>query len=150
MGPISAARGYDCIVQNINLEDQNQILFLLWSLKLPLKIICFTWLLVRDRILTWDHLQSCGFNGPSRCVFCERELEGCRHLFLLCPFAVNIFTHFSKCLGFTFTPHGTVQSFLVHWFNSTAISDSFRYTPVISSGSCGSFVITAFLKMGNL
>ena len=48
----------------------------------------------------------------------------------MCPFVVNIFTHFSICLGFTFCPQSTVHSFLEHWFDSTAISDTYRYTPI--------------------
>ena len=130
MGPISAAKGYDCLVNNNILDVHNQVCLQLWSLKIPLKIICFTWLLVRDRILTWDHLQTRGYYGPSRCVLCEKESEGCGHLFLMCPFVVNIFTHFSICLGFTFSPQRTVHSFLEYWFASTAISDTFRYTPI--------------------
>ena len=55
-----------------------------------------------------------------------RGLHG--HLFIKCPFVVNIFTHFSISLDSTNCPH-TVQSFLKHWFDSTAISDPIRYTP---------------------
>ena len=52
VGPLSAALGYDSLIINNLYEEQNRILALLWSLKLPLKIICFTWLLVKDKILT--------------------------------------------------------------------------------------------------
>ena len=130
VGTLNAARGYDSLIINNFHEEQNRILALLWSLKLPLKIICFTWLLVKDKILTWDHLQSRGFYGPSRCFFCEKDIESCDHMFLLCPFIAKIFTHLSSCLSFTFSPHSSVRSFLSHWFNSFAISESFLYTPV--------------------
>lgn len=131
VGPIRAALGYDCLIQINYFEEQNRLLALLWSLKLPLKLICFTWLLVRDRILTWDHLQSRGYFGPSRCVLCERDIEGCDHLFLLCPFSMKIFKHFSSCLGFSFSPHSSVQTFLSHWFSSNARTVSYLYTPVV-------------------
>ena len=60
VGPISAAKGYGSLFHINNLEEQNLVLISLWTLKISLKLICFCWLLVNDRILTWDHLQSRG------------------------------------------------------------------------------------------
>jgi len=129
-GPISAAKSYECLVKNNIRDVHNQDCIQLWSLKIPLKIICFIWLLDKDRILTWDHLQSRGYYGPSRCVLCKKATEDCGHLFLMCPFVNNIFSHFSIFLGSIICPHSTVHSFLEYWFASTAISDPIRYTPI--------------------
>ena len=100
-------------------------------MKLPLKLLCFTWLLTMDRVLTWDHLQSRGFYGPSRCVFCKNALEDCGHLFMLCPFTKKILQHFSTSLGFPLPIHSSVLSFLSHWINSTSLNATFRFTPVV-------------------
>ena len=72
-GPITAACSYDSLIDIHDEEEQNRDLYMLWYLKLPLKLICFTWLLMKDRILTWDHLQSRGFNGPGLCVLCNGD-----------------------------------------------------------------------------
>ena len=115
MGPISAAKGYDSLSQINNSGEHNLVLNTLWTLKIPSKLICFYWLLVNERILTWDHLQSCGFSGPSRCVLCERNCEDIIHLFLLCPFSVKIFTHFSVSMGFPLPPLSSVQFVGTKW-----------------------------------
>ena len=86
---------------------------------------------MKDRILTWDHLQSRGFNGPGLCVLCNGDSEDCGHLFLRCPFTVHIFTHFVAYLGFTFMPLDNIHSSLIHWFNTHAQSATFLYAPVI-------------------
>ena len=61
VGPISAAKGYDSFFLINNSEVHNLVLDTLWTLNIPSKIICFSWLLVKERLLTWDHLQSRGF-----------------------------------------------------------------------------------------
>ena len=132
VGPLTAAKGYDCIILNSCLEERNPVIDSLWTLNIPTKIACFIWLLVKGRILTWEQLQSRGFHGPSRCVLCERNSENILHLFLVCPFTVNIFSYFATRYGFSFPLFSSVQSFLVHWFSTTARSIVFRYFPLFT------------------
>ena len=101
VGPLSAARGYDSIFLIDNLEEHNSVLDSLWALKILTKLVCFSWLLLNERILTWDHLQTCGYFGPSRCILCERNSEDIRHIFLFCPFTVKILSYFSVHYGFS-------------------------------------------------
>ena len=55
-GVITAATVYDCIV-NTHLHDLGCQLFShLWSCPLPRKIGCFTWLVLNNKIPTWDNL----------------------------------------------------------------------------------------------
>ena len=75
VGPLTAAKGYECIISNSSLEVRNPVTDSLWTLNIPTKIAYFIWLLNKGRILTWEQLQSRGFHGPSRCVLCERILE---------------------------------------------------------------------------
>ena len=64
-GPLSAAEGYSCVISNNCLDLNDQVLKILWTLTIPLKIKCFIWLLIYRKILTSEQLQKRGYNGPS-------------------------------------------------------------------------------------
>ena len=55
-GVLTVAHGYECIVSTNCTTDLSPVLDLLWKLNIPTKIRCFIWLLVRNRVLTWDKL----------------------------------------------------------------------------------------------
>ena len=55
-GSISAKLVYDCIVNSFSPSYGNQLHSLLWSSAIPRKIGCFIWLVLRNKILTWDKL----------------------------------------------------------------------------------------------
>ena len=128
-GSLTASIGYDCTLHAKGYEQQDLALNFLWVLCIPLKIICFIWLLARDRILTWDHLQHKGYQGPSRCILCKKSYEDIPHLFLSCPYSVGIFAHYAAKFGFPLPKHCSVSSLLVHWYNSPLRSTSFRFLP---------------------
>ena len=72
-GEITVALVYD-LISNYYLEPtsyQNNFLELLWSFNIPLKIRCFIWLIVGNRILTWENLMKRGWLGPSLCALCR-------------------------------------------------------------------------------
>lgn len=50
----------------------------------------FSWLVVYGKYLTWDNLCKRGFQGPSVCFLCLKEVETVSHLFFQCPFARTI------------------------------------------------------------
>lgn len=103
------------------------------ELYLPLKIKCFAWISLEDKILTWDNLLKKGFVGPSFCVLCKEGSESIHHLFVDCKIAkevwskvssiYNIFVNwpqeeFGDCLEFW---HVTVPlfrepPFIICWF----------------------------------
>jgi hypothetical protein len=62
----------------------------IWHWKIQLKVKLFIWLVVEGRILTWDSLQSRGWEGPSRCSLCKNGIETISHLFISCPFSVAV------------------------------------------------------------
>jgi zinc-binding in reverse transcriptase len=68
----------------------------LWKLKLPLKVYCFLWLVVQNKILTTDNLSRKGWVGPLSCVFCQVN-ESVNHLFLSCPFMSDFLGAFNIC-----------------------------------------------------
>ena len=151
IGPLIAAEGYDCVFSDSCSEISDPILGFIWTLNIPLKIACFTWLLTRGKILTWDQLQSRGFNGPSRCVLCEGNLEDIHHLF------------------FSSSVHSLCVSSHISWislgahFQFLILSTPFwiiGFTPLreqlhshtcicLFSGVFGSSRITVYLKIGD-
>lgn len=59
----------------------------LWKLRIPLKIKVFSWLAVKNRILTRDNLTHRGWSGSTGCEFCG-SMETIDHLFFFqCPVA---------------------------------------------------------------
>ena len=112
VGSLSVAKGYDCISVNC-FDPLAPMLEFLWHQRIPLKIACFTWLMARGRILTWDQLQKKGFQGPGICILCKRNLEDISHLFLYCPISVRILAYFAAKFGFVTPFHDSVSSLLI-------------------------------------
>ena len=76
-GSITAAMVYDCLVEHLKESDMDtsDVLQVLWKYNIPEKIRCFTWLLIKNKVLTWDQLIKRGFQGPSCCQLCRKEEE---------------------------------------------------------------------------
>lgn len=55
-----------------------------WKLKASTRVTVFTWLMLRNKILTIDNLVKRGWNMPNRCCLCQREEESVTHLFTHC------------------------------------------------------------------
>ena len=62
----------------------------IWRWDAPLKILCFLWLALSGRILTWDVLCKRGFSGPNICLLCMEAAESVDHLFCQCTFSLQI------------------------------------------------------------
>lgn len=71
----------------------------MWRLGVPLKIVRFTWLILHNRILTWDSLMKKGFIGHGRCSLCQLEVKYCLHPFYIFPFSEEIWKHVISLLG---------------------------------------------------
>jgi len=71
-----------------------------WNKHLPLKILCFWWLVLQHAILTWDNLIKRGHSGPGICVLCWDNTEDINHIFVHCSFTRYIWTrleeHFNR------------------------------------------------------
>jgi hypothetical protein len=64
----------------------------LWTWNCPLKLKLFTWLLVENKILTWENLQRRGYNGLGWCVLCNQNWESTFHLFVDCSFVRTVWS----------------------------------------------------------
>ena len=63
-GSITANLIYDSIVYASSPPIGCPLLALVWSGIMPLKISCFIWLTLENKILTWNNLQKRGWIGP--------------------------------------------------------------------------------------
>ena len=83
-GMITAEKMYECIVKT-HLQDPGSRLFTcLWACPLPRKIGCFIWLVLNNKILTWDNLQRKGKIGPGICSLCFANIETVNHISINC------------------------------------------------------------------
>jgi hypothetical protein len=62
------------------------------------KISTFLWLLVQNKILTWDNLRQRGFIGPSIFHLCQQQEETMEHILNQCPFSGLIWDQASQCM----------------------------------------------------
>jgi hypothetical protein len=71
----------------------------LWNWKVPLKLKLFSWLVGKEKILTWEALQRRGWEGPGICLLCKNAPEDLQHLLIHCPFSKEVWyrsiKHFS-------------------------------------------------------
>jgi hypothetical protein len=72
----------------------------LWKLHLPLKLKLFAWLTGKNKLLTWDVLQTRGWVGPSVCPLCKTAPESLSHLLMFCSFSAEVWNRFTNTLIF--------------------------------------------------
>jgi hypothetical protein len=56
----------------------------------PIKIKIVFWLMLENKVLTWENLRRRGWEGPSICSLCLREEETILHIMVCCPFTLEI------------------------------------------------------------
>jgi hypothetical protein len=83
-GQVNAKQAYEVQILMEGGVDSNFWYTDLWQWQIPLKIKLFAWLMLEQKILTWDNLVKRGFVGPSMCVLCGDEGENAKHLFVDC------------------------------------------------------------------
>jgi len=60
----------------------------------------FLWLLVENKLLTWENLQRRGHRGPGICFLWKRSKETTQHLFLDYAFTEDIWVKLKSTLNF--------------------------------------------------
>ena len=91
-GKYSAAAGYFALKAIPWAAPNPSVWRNLWLHPSLPKIDLFCWTLLHNSILTWDNLLKRGWEGPSICPLCVSHEESSIHLFLQCPFALEIWT----------------------------------------------------------
>jgi hypothetical protein len=89
-GQVNAKHAYEVI----SLDDQevttNEWYLNIWNWEMRLKVKLFCWLMIENRILTWDNLIKRGMIGPSRSMLCGEREEFVNHLMVECLFNKEI------------------------------------------------------------
>jgi hypothetical protein len=97
-------------------EEPNYWYVEIWKWQLPLKVKLFIWLLLEQRILTWENLNKRGIFGPSRCVLCGNSEETMSHIFFECSFIKVIWNSILKELKLVSTwEGGQIVECLQNW-----------------------------------
>ena len=87
----------------------------IWSFPALPKIDFFYWTLAHKSILTRDNLTKRGMEGPSRCPLCASDEEMTKHLFLLCPFAQEVWKGVLMLGPDKIELPGNIQDLLRNW-----------------------------------
>ena len=77
-----------------------------WKWNLTLKVLLFCWLLIANKVLTWDSLLRRGFYGTSVCLLCFSDAETATHLMINCPFTKQVWDFVYSSLNLDVTWHG--------------------------------------------
>ena len=62
----------------------------IWKVKIPSKVVFFTWTAVKGNILTLDNLRKRNIYVVNRCCMCRNDWESVDHLLLHCPYSFNL------------------------------------------------------------
>lgn len=62
----------------------------IWKWNLPMKLKCFLWLMLKNKVLTWDNLVKRGRMGPGNCCLWLCYSGSVDHLFVQCSFAEGL------------------------------------------------------------
>ena len=95
-GVVLVALSYDLIVSAHAALSSSKNLLMISKLAIPLKVKCFMWFLLKNRIDSWDTLRRKGWSRPSHWCLCLITEETDNHVFLACSF-VKILLHQLKC-----------------------------------------------------
>lgn len=87
----------------------------LWKVACPLKMILFSWLVFRNRNLTWEVLQKKSWHGPGRCAMCQNAAETNLHMFFQCASSLCIWYELSLSFGFPYLIFSSVQDGFKWW-----------------------------------
>lgn len=87
----------------------------IWKWQVPIKIILFSWLTWRNKILTWDNLMERGHSIPGYCVFCRAASESANHIFFTCPITNTIWECISTALQIPYKRTNNLEGYIMNW-----------------------------------
>ena len=120
---------------------------LLWTKAMPVKISCFIWLSLRNRILTWENLQKKGFHGPGICVLCYSKEETVENLFINCKIWRTVIDHVCDLLNLAvFSPSVSLGEMISDWIGNLPRNSHFSSLPFHMMWIFWKFVTGPFSK----
>jgi hypothetical protein len=88
LGIYTPKAGYKVLSSRGDLGVQRWWWKKVWKFKCPSKSHIFIWLLLNNKVLTWDILQKRNKHGPRRCPMCKENEETNFHLIMSCPYSI--------------------------------------------------------------
>ena len=85
-GMVTANSAYELIVSRNLPLAHHSFYTQIWHFSIPQKIKRFIWLVIKNKVNTWDNLIKRGWSGPNHCSLCKCQLESVFHLFVDCIF----------------------------------------------------------------
>jgi hypothetical protein len=115
-GQVNAKLAYEVQVMEDMGEEPKFWYSKIWRWQIPLKVKLFVWLLLEQKILTWDNFLKRDFQGPSIYVLCKESEESLLHLFGDCSFIKNIWKTITKELKLVNSWQGGIfENSLLNW-----------------------------------
>ena len=124
---VNAKIAYDLITKSSLTARHVSALIRIWKCNIPLKLICFIWLCLENRINTWDNLIRRGWVGPNRCCLCRNEEESVNHLLCSCPFAKDVWKQAFSCWSYSVHLLEDIPNLLSNWLTLYPFSIARRY-----------------------
>nr|XP_033512018.1 probable membrane-associated 30 kDa protein, chloroplastic [Nicotiana tomentosiformis] len=92
----------------------------IWRVRAPTKVLCFTWLVARETVLTQDNLIRRGIQLQAKCSLCGKDGESASHLFIHCPVTIQLWHFYCNLPGISWTMPNNTTSLLSSWNNGGA------------------------------
>lgn len=103
----------------------------IWKFKCLAKTRLFMWCVLENKVPTWDVLQRRCFAGTGWCPLCKNELENMSHLFISCPFSVQVWAEVSRRLNHGCIWQGETVNVVFHSWVSNSNNRNFKALPLI-------------------
>lgn len=92
---------------------------LLWSILVPLKVKCFVWQMLLDRVAVKDRLHQLGLiqKVGNVCSLCDEDKKKSQYLFQRCNRVYTLWFSVAKVLNIRFVGARDIGTCLNYWFN---------------------------------
>ena len=118
---------YEFIANTLATNRTDDFLCKIWKYHIPLKIICFSWLNLLNKINTYENLIKTGWTGPHWCCLCRSASESVEHLFLDCSFTKKITALIKTTLDI---PHFWKESnYILNVSSWISLGNTLKYLP---------------------
>jgi hypothetical protein len=117
-GNFSVKEAYSIHCHQNNQQGDN-IWSKIWRKELWPKVSTFLWLIIHNRILTWDNLRKRGFTGPSMCILYQAQEETKEHLFNGCSYSQAIWDQGAQIIRRSNQNRGSIKDTIENWDSIT-------------------------------
>ncbi|XP_057828398.2 uncharacterized protein LOC131039625 [Cryptomeria japonica] len=114
-GNYTVQNGYVALQHMMNQQQSQRDFFFSWNSAVMPKGGCFSWLALKNRILTSNKLAKLQIVQQFKYVMCDQVSEDVDHLFLQCPFAHQCWRFVTNKLELSMAFPNTIWDFFQAW-----------------------------------